>query len=36
MRGSRYMMDWPAARTELDDLRAQKLTANARTWLICL
>ncbi len=31
MRGSRYMMDWPAARTELDDLRAQKLTANART-----
>jgi hypothetical protein len=31
MRGSRYMMDWPAARTELDDLRAQKLTANARS-----
>ena len=30
MRGSRYMMDWRAARTELDDLRAQKLTANAR------
>ena len=31
MCGSRYMMDWPAARTELDALHAQKLTAKACT-----